>query len=169
MQPIASGAMRSKAGSLRHVFRLVLQIMLSMQQLLLGAAIEEELRSAMKSPSHLATPEMSLPHGPLACSLDYSGCPNTFRRQGSYCVATTATQLRAGCANKYNFASLSLEQKKAIARSCAWTFPCQGDCEASCHVAGKLKRFWALPAKLASSVARSIGKQIVLQAFASTC
>ncbi|CAE7744879.1 unnamed protein product [Symbiodinium sp. CCMP2592] len=37
----------------------------------------------------------------------------------------------------------------------------EGDCEASCHVAGKLKRFWAVPAKLASSVARSIGKQIV--------
>ena len=158
--------MRIKAGSLRHVFCLTLQTMLSMQHLRLGAAIEEELRSAMKSPSHLATPEMPLPHGPLACSLDYSGCPSTFRRQGNYCVATTATQVRAGCADQYNFASLSLEQKKAIARSCAWTFPCQGDCEASCHVAGKPE---AMPGMLASSATRSIGKQIVLQAFAFTC
>ena len=137
----------------------------SMQHLFLGAAIEEELRSAMDSSSHLATPEMPLPHGPLVCSVDYSGCPNTFRRKGSYCVATTATQLPSGCVDRYNFASLSLEQKKAIARSCAWTFPCQGDCKARCHVIGN--RFLCVLVKLASSVTRSIGQQIVPQASTS--
>ncbi|CAK9015154.1 Hypothetical protein SCF082_LOCUS12643, partial [Durusdinium trenchii] len=94
--------------------------------------IESKLRVAVARPPHMGVASMPLPStDQTSCSPDYTQCPRGWLRKGNVCQKVPGVKDEGnGCATRYAFGALSVEQKQALARSCGWTFPCQpDDCE----------------------------------------
>ena len=94
--------------------------------------IESKLRVAVAHPPHMGVAHLPLPSAAqTSCSPDYTQCPRGWARKGNVCQKLPGVKEEGkGCATRYAFGALNVEQKQALAQSCGWTFPCQPDnCE----------------------------------------
>lgn len=90
-------------------------------------AVEDALRDAMSSPSHLEAPEREMQSNvAAACLPDYAKCPKEWIQKGVLCFAPS--DYNGVCSLEADLSEMNLEQKQAFANICNVEFPCQEDC-----------------------------------------